>query len=253
MQNKALKLALLSLGLSEHDSTIYLELASLGATTSGPLITKTGLHRNVVYTSLERLVAKKYVIESLVKGKKRFIVADPSIITRDYEEKLEIAEEIAEEISAIAEQEPQEISVHTGNEEYLTLLNGLIRMLPKGGTKYVLGTGGEDFMAVTMRPIWRKYHKIAKKQGIIIKMISYESQRKAIESDIAKENIYEIRYLPDEIKNPSGIHIYPEAETVLNIIYSTQDLPVTAIRIKNDNLVSGQLNLFNNLWKMAKP
>ncbi|MFH1089265.1 MAG: helix-turn-helix domain-containing protein [Candidatus Uhrbacteria bacterium] len=252
MSNSSIKSALLSLGLSEHDSVVYLALAQLGATTSGPLITKTQLHRNVVYTSLEHLVDLKYVLETQERGKKRFVVADPSIITRDFEEKLTVANEVSKEISTIAELESQEISIHEGNEEYLTLLTGLIRMLPKGGTKYVLGTGGEDFMGITMRPIWKKYHKVAKNRGIKIKMIAYESQRQAIANDIEKEGIYEVCYLPDEIENPAGTHIYPEAGVILNIIYSTPNQPVTAVRIKNKNLVQGQLNLFNKLWKIAK-
>ena len=107
-------------------------------------------------------------------------------------------------------------------------------------------------MAETMRPIWKKYHRVAKEQGIRIKMIAYESQRAAIATDVGNEGMYEVRYLPDNIENPAGTHIYPEVGVMLNIIYSTEDRPVTAIRIKNDDLARGQLNLFKNLWKMAK-
>ena len=235
-----------------QDADVYLALAALGATTSGPLIAKTGLHRNVVYTALEHLIASKYVIESQVRGKKQFVITDPSVIARDFALKSEIAKETAAKIESIAKQDSQEITVHQGNDEYLALLTGLIRLLPKGGTKYVLGTGGEDFMAETMRPIWKKYHRVAKEQGIRIKMIASESQRAAIATDVGNEGMYEVRYLPDNIENPAGTHIYPEVGVMLNIIYSTEDRPVTAIRIKNDDLARGQLNLFKNLWKMAK-
>ncbi|MFA5945762.1 MAG: helix-turn-helix domain-containing protein [Patescibacteria group bacterium] len=248
-----LKSALISLGVTEQETEVYLALAELGACTSGPIIEKTGLHRNVVYTALEHLIARKFVLESQVKGKKQFVVADPTVISTEFSQKAEIARDVALGIQTLAKRQRQEISVHEGNEEYLALLARLIRELPRGATKYVLGTGGEAFMALTMRPIWRKYHKVAKEQGIKIKMIAYESQRAALEQDVTKEGIYEVRYLPDEIENPSGVHIYPEANTMLNIIYSTTEQPVTAIRIKNPDLVQGQLNLFKNLWKTAKP
>lgn len=252
MAEKHIKTALLALGITDHEVDVYLTLAELGACTSGPLIAKTGLHRNVVYTALEHLIDRKFVLESQVRGKKQFVVADPTVIASEFLQKAEIAQNAADEIGVLAKRQKQEISVHEGNEEYLALLTGLIRQLPKGGTKYVLGTGGEEFMTLTMRPIWRKYHKVAKAQGIKIKMIAYESQREAIADEVSKEGIYEVRYLPDEIENPAGVHIYPEADTMLNIIYSTDERPVTAIRIKNDDLVLGQLNLFKNLWKMAK-
>ena len=252
MQKNPLKTTLLQLGLSGQETDVYLVLAENGPSTSGPLITKTGLHRNVVYTALEHLVADKYVTESQVRGKKQFAITDPDIFSRTFSQKADIAKQVTQDIAALAKQEPQEITLHEGNEEYLALLTGLLRRLPKGATKYVLGTGGEDFMRETMRPIWRKYHTVAKEQGIHIKMIAYESQRAAIAADVAKEGIYEVRYLADEIENPAGTHIYPEAGVVLNIIYSTENHPVTAIRIRNSDLAQAQLILFKNLWKMAK-
>lgn len=54
------------------------------------------------------------------------------------------------------------------------------------------------------------------------------------------------------MENPSGIHIYPEVNTVLTIIYSDKNRPVTAIKMVNPSLVKGYLNLFGNLWKMGK-
>lgn len=247
-----IKRRFLDLGLKKEEAEVYLALAEIGATFSGSLIEKTGLHRNVVYTALEHLIARKFVLESQVRGKRRFVVADPAIISSEFDRKAIIAEEIAKEIDSMALRELQEITTYEGNEEYLALLVGLIRKLPKGSTKYVIGTGGEEFMMETMRPIWKEYHKVARAQGIRIKMIAYESQREAIANDVAKEGVYDVRYLPADIENPSGVHVYSEAGVVLNIIYSTTERPVTAIRIKNNDLVIGQLNLFKNLWKIAK-
>ncbi len=238
--------------MKKEETEVYMVLAEVGATSSGLLIAKTGFHRNVVYTALEHLIDRKFVIESQVRGKKQFVVADPSVIAEEFNRKADVAKEVADEVSVIAKRKAQEVTVHEGNEEYLALLTGLIHQLPKGSTKYVIGTGGEEFMEETMRPLWKKYHKVAKEQGIRIKMIAYESQRKAIADDIAKEGIYEVRYLPSAVENPSGTHIYPEAGVMLNIIYSTNDRPVTAIRIKNTDLVEGQLNLFEHLWETAK-
>jgi len=233
---------------------VYLVLAELGTVSTGPLIAKLGLHRNVVYTALEHLVNRKFVIESQVKGKKTFAVADPSVIAEEFTRKADIAKEVADEVSAMAKRKQQEVTVHEGNEEYLSLLLGILRS-PSDEKKivYVLGTGGELFMENTMRPIWKKYHKLAREQGVSIKMISYESQREALKDDITRDrDLYDVRYLPNESENPAGTQIYPWASTTLNIIYSTTGRPVTAIQIKNGDLVEGQLNLFKHLWKSAK-
>lgn len=252
MDRKALKTALLKLNLKEHESQVYLELVLLGPTTSGPLIKKTGLHRNVVYTSLEHLVDRKYVLESQFRGKKQFVAAEPGVIEQEFLQKSVVAKEVAQEIGKLAVHPVQEITVYEGNEAYLNLLTELIHKLPRGGTSYILGTGGEEFMELTMRKLWSRYHKAVRQQGIHIRMISYESHRSMLDRDLAGErDLYDIRYLPDNIENPSGVRIYPEAGVIVNMIFSTATQPVTAIRIRNQDLVQGQLNLFENLWKMG--
>ena len=83
-------------------------------------------------------------------------------------------------------------------------------------------------------------------------MIGYESQKESIDPYVLKEGMYEVKYLPSDLENPAGVHIYPEADTVLNIIYSDTSHEVTAIKIKNKAFVQSHLNLFNNLWQRAK-
>ncbi len=254
MTENDIKQGFLTLGLSLPEVEVYLTLVSLGESTSGPLIAKTDLHRNVVYTALEHLIVRKYVIESQKNGKKLFALAEPSIISADFAEKMDLAREISESIKRMAQLPVQEVSVHQGNDEFLSLLMGLMRTPSKmQKTIYIIGTGGESFMENTMRMIWKKYHKVARSEGIQIKMISYESQRLALRDDIVKDrDLYEVRYLPDESENPAGVQIYPWAFTMLNVIYSTSDRPVTAIKIRNDDLVKGQLKVFENLWKVGK-
>ena len=254
MEKNTLKNNLLLLDFTDSEGQVYLELTLAGASTTGPLIKKTGLHRNVVYTALEHLVDRKFVLESQISGKKQFSVADPDIIQQKFEKKLETAKSVSKALLEIGTHPVQEITVYEGNEAYLTLLTEQIRKIPRGGTSFILGTGGEEFMELTMRKLWKRYHKVIREQGIRIQMISYESHRKMLERDLTGEKeLYDIRFLPDNIENPSGVRIYPEAGVIINMIFSTQTQPVTAIRIKNADLVQGQLNLFENLWKMGTP
>ena len=243
---------LIKLGFSENDALVYLALAELKTATPNPLITKTGLHRSLVYTALEHLVARKLVSKFETRGKQTFSIASPDVLLEDFSAKQKIAEETVQTIKQMLSTDAQEITIHHGNEEYLNLLTSLLKQLPKGGTKYVLGTGGEEFMAETMRPIWKKYHVVAKERKISIKMIGYRNQKESFQEDANKEGMYSIKYLPSATENPSGIHIYPEAGVVLNIIYSDTNKPVTAIKIKDRSLVKGYMNLFTNLWKEAK-
>lgn len=245
--------ALKTLDFSDNDTRVYLALVRHEPCPAGPLIQATRLHRNIVYTSLAHLIERKLATERQVRGTKHFSLTSPTALLAEFRAKQEQAEQAVSMITQLRSQESlEEITVHQGNEEYLQLLTGLIRQLPQGGTKYVLGTGGAAFMDATMLPIWRRYHKVALEQKIGIKMISFESQRAALTESVKHPPIYDVRYLPDTSENPSGIHIYPEAKTVLNIIYSDESSPVTAIKIVNPKLVRGYLHLFGNLWKQAK-
>ncbi|HEX8974779.1 MAG TPA: helix-turn-helix domain-containing protein [Patescibacteria group bacterium] len=247
-----LKNSLLEFGFTANEAQVYLALLELGSSTAGPLIAKTGLHRNVVYTSLQHLKERRLVTEASKRGKKNFTAVSPVILEEEFEQKARSAKKLTQNILQNLKPAAEEITIHQGNEEYLQLLTGILKAMPKGSTKYVIGTGGEEFMAATMRPIWKKYHQTAKAQKIKIKMIGYENQRSTLENDIRREGIYEMRYLPDEIENPAGVHVYPEIGTILNIIYSDKHKPVTTIRIKNKQLAEGYLNFFNNLWKIGK-
>jgi|GEM_PF-1779201 len=240
------------LGFSAHDATVYLALlGTKEPIIAGPIISETGLHRNIVYTSLEHLLARKLVAERAIRGKKHFSIASPTVIKDEFARKALLAKETRQTITEAMTHDAQEITIHSGNEEYLALLTGILSSMPKGSDKYVLGTGGEAFMRTTMRPIWKHYHKVAEAQEIAIHMLGYESQRGAIEPDIAGLDYYDVHYLPNEIENPAGLHIYPSVGIVLNIIYSDKNTPVTAIKIKNKALTEGYLNLFKNLRKMA--
>ncbi len=250
--NESLQKNLRELDFPPHDAVVYTALLEKGPCTAGPLITAIGLHRNVVYTSLDHLVFRKLVSEKVMRGRKHFTATAPNALAEEYEKKFHLASETSETIGRMLAKGIQEITVHQGNEEYLALLTSIIKTLPKGATKYVLGTGDETFMANTMRPIWKEYHRVAHAQKLKIRMLAYEPQRMTMTAELEAEGVYNVRYLPSEIENPSGIHIYPEAGVVLNIIYSDDTTPVTAIKIRHETLVKGYQQLFESLWRMGK-
>ncbi len=252
MEISTLKNHLEELGFSNSEAIVYLALLEQGLGSAGPLIASTGLHRNVVYTSLEHLKARKLVSERLIRGVKHFSLTSPESLTQEFQKKSQIAGVTTEEILRRLPSESQEITIHQGNDEYLALLSSLLHSLPKKSDKYVLGTGGEEFMRLTMRPIWKSYHAVASDQEVRIHMLAYDSQRSAIEPDTTGNPLYDVRYLPDEIENPAGIHIYPAIDTVLNIIYSNETTSVTVIKIRNKALAEGYLHLFKNLWRTSE-
>jgi hypothetical protein len=249
--------SLRSLDFSDNEAAVYLALVELTSvdepqTTAGPLVQKTGFHRNVVYTALAKLEALKLINCKIIRGRTYFAVSDPGIFEELFVEKARKAKEVARSIKNRLPQSLREITIHQGNEEYLALLSATIKSLPEGSTKFVMGTGGHLFMQQTMQPIWQAYHDLVIKKKIRIRMIGYESQRSCLEDAIRGLKMYDIRYLSDDVENPAGMHIYPPIGVSFNIIYPDNQAPVTAIRMKNESLAKSYELLFKNLWKLAK-
>ncbi len=240
------------LGFSQNEAEVYLALLSKGPCNAGPVITETGFHRNVVYTALGHLKARKLVSERKIRGRAQFELTDPQHLAQEFSEKAATAEEVAKQLQHLAATPVREITIHEGNKEYLALLTSLLQAMPKGSTKYVLGTGGAAFMRETMVPLWDAYHKVARAQQLKIQMIGYHGQESSIDPWTRSEKMYHLRYLPAALENPAGVHIYPEIGVVVNVLYSTATQPVVAIKMQNDRLVQGYMNFFTNMWKMAK-
>ena len=59
-----------NLGFYKNEAKVYLALLELGFTSTGPLIKKTNLHRNIVYESLDKLITHGLVASTMQKGKK---------------------------------------------------------------------------------------------------------------------------------------------------------------------------------------
>lgn len=237
------------LGFSSNEIDVYLALLGKKSATGGEIIKQTGFHRNVVYTSLNHLINKKVVCEKSKNKKKYFVPETLDYLEQSISEQVEICKIANNEIKNNLSEDNNSITVYEGNDEFLRLLLSLLNKLDIGGRKYILGAGGEEFMEETMRSIWKKYHKKAEERKIKINMIAYENQKDALLKDIEKnKSLYEIKFLQGQDKNPSGIQIYPQLNTVVNIIYSDSKTNVTAIKIVSSKLTQGYLNLFNSLW-----
>jgi predicted transcriptional regulator len=72
--------ALKSIGLTEGESKAYLALLSIGSSTVGPIIDKSGISASKVYYILERLVNKGLASVMTDQGQKIYTAANPNMI-----------------------------------------------------------------------------------------------------------------------------------------------------------------------------
>ena len=89
-----LSVDLIQLGFNRHEADVYLALLENGLSTSGPIIKKTGLHRMIVYNTLDSLIEKQYVNLLYQNNIKHFLANNPEAIAEKVRRQKELAEEL---------------------------------------------------------------------------------------------------------------------------------------------------------------
>lgn len=233
------------LGLSENEAKVYLALLSIGFCTTGPIIKKTGLHRNIVYETLNKLLNRGLVSLSIQKGKKHFRVLSPAKILQQEKNQFDLAQEIVPTLIKMQKTEKQEVILYEGVEGFKNAHLDAIGQMKNNGTIYVLIAGGDKWTAI-MKDALKKFDHIRIKQKVNIKIVALENQRKSM-SEQAKRTLFEARFLKKSFENPADTAIY--GDVTLIMVYGN---PVFAIMIKNPQIAKSFQQYFNIFWEMAK-
>jgi hypothetical protein len=235
---------LLQLGFNKNEAMVYLTLVELGQSPAGAIIKKTSLHRNIVYETLDKLIAKKMVMEMTLKNIAVFSPTDPGRILEIQKEKLSVAEEIVPRLSSMANIK-QEIVIYEGREGFQNFGINYVSRMKEGSTIYVLGAAG-DLWYERMGVKYNRYERIRKQKKIVMKMVEYHvSKLDKQKSD--NHEFYEVRVIPANLETPANVLIL-EDYIALQIF----EEPMSVVEIKNASVAKAYLNYFNLLWAQGK-
>jgi sugar-specific transcriptional regulator TrmB len=239
--------ALIQLGFSQHEATIYLALIDLGKTGTGEIIRKTGLHRNIVYETLDKLIRRKLVFKIANKKVAQFELADPARILAEVRAKTALAEQIVPELASRANIK-QEVVIYDGLEGFRASSMDFIERMSPSSTIYVLGAIGDRWYQL-MGNKALQHDKLRLKKRIVMREILYGKESMEIDNKMAsnKANLYEIRVIPQEFETPANMLIVEDM-----IILQTLIEPYSAVQIKNPALSQAYLNYFNAMWEQAE-
>jgi sugar-specific transcriptional regulator TrmB len=230
-------------GLTDNEAKIYFALLEIGAKPAGTISRRIGLHRRVIYDSLERLIEKGLVGYILENNKKIFQASSPQRILEIIKEKEKSLEDVL----------PQMLSLFNKEKEK-----------PKQETNFYKGTNG-------LKSIFEDQLEESKKDEILIigaSNLAYEYlniyfhwfDKKRVENKIRTKIIFngipakhkiplaEIRYLPDKYSSDLAINIYSDKVAIINW---KKDKPI-AILIKDKDVAQGYKKHFELMWKIAK-
>jgi len=245
--NKDLQNQLQKIGFSSNEAKVYLILAETGLTSTGPIIKKTGLHRNIVYETLDKLITRKLVSESDQRGVKHFKALNPEKILIIQEQEHNLAKLLIPKLQNLKKREKVEVIIYEENEGFGTAHRNAIDHIKPGQTIYVMGAGGEKFYQAIGESL-KYFEKVRLKKQSTVKLISYKSRKQEFtDENTLKRQLLEIKFLPLNFSNPAGTAIY--GHIVLVLIYSPS--PVI-IEITSREVAESYKKYFNLLWQIAK-
>lgn len=239
-----IKEILRKLGMTQNEVEVYLTLLNSGELSVNEIGTKSGLHRQVCYDALDRLLEKGFVSYIIKNNKKFFKPLNPDKII-DYldEKKLEI-DSILPKLNAMfrAEREETEVEVIKGKNVLRTIYNDIFRILKeKKETLYAMGIEETKFLKFDEIAIKQHISKL-RKNRLKEKLLSKQSATYFFEGPQS-----EYRLIPDHLFNPNPTHIY--GDKVAIIIWGH---PAYGVIIKNKQVADANRKYFQMLWKMAK-
>jgi sugar-specific transcriptional regulator TrmB len=238
--------ALQKAGLTPSESTVYVALLKLGETPIAPILKQTGLHSQIVYRAIDRLV-ERGLVSTFRRNRRTFVQAEePSALVDVEKQRLQELELLVPMLNNLKKgKEDSFVRVSRGEQAIRDLRLRAIKELPKGGTHYVIGATGQRYYQV-MQPAFLQIERLRISKKITTKLVAFESQRASIQKNAIK-TLFDCRFLPSRQAAPTSTIVFNN--TVLIQIWSEDPI---IIRIDSKELAQNYLDYFNTLWKSAK-
>ncbi len=240
-------------GFSPGESKVYLSLLELGISTSGPIVSKSGVSTSKVYKILSRLIKKGFVSYLVKNGVRHFKAENPEKLKELFDLRQKELDSLKKGIDEIL---PSLISksdlankksvtlVYEGIDGLKSVFDNSLKELQRGDAVYISGV---TKTTEEIRNYFLHYFKKQTKIGFKVRCIFDESAR--FKAKERKNKLSEFRFLPKGMLTPATIDTYHD-KTIFSV--SNPNYILTIV-IKNQEIAESFKTQFEALWKLAKP
>lgn len=233
------------LGLNKNQAKVYLALFDLGKTKAGEIITKTGLHRHLVYQALDELTKQRLATKTTQGKIFLFQATDPTHLLDNVREQNLVAENIIDSLKERGKITEQNITLYEDDEGIRAFFLHNAEKIQAGECVYIIASEGKKFeQTIGSRTLRNCFKKISDNNGSI-KILMYQNQKY---SDEIMHFLYSV----------SGVEINFLAENIIPSVQSTitkysvsftifED-PASTIEVQNKHLAEAYINYFDLLW-----
>ena len=226
-------------GLTENESKVYISLLNLGPSHAGEISIKSGLHRRVVYDTINMLSQKGMIGYVTKNNVKLFQAVEPKRILEIIKEKEQHINEIIPQMQELYHltREKEEVNFYKGKNGLKTVMEDQLAT-----RKEILIIGASPLAYEILQFYFKWFDKRRIQNKIKVKVIFNKTNQKLrIPSS-------EVRFLPSGYSSPLAVNIY--GDKIALILWSKEN--PFAVVIKNKEISEGYRNYFEIMWKSAK-
>ena len=239
------------LNVPEREAQVYVALLKSGLTRVGPIVTKTKLHRMLVYQALENLKDMRLASMVVKNGRQHWQVTNPSVILERVQKQEELAQELVKEIEDMRKVSEDDVSVQIFYGR-LGLIENLEMLLRSAGAtdkimRIIGGTSDVDLFNL-IGDWYPEYQALQQRLGVSKHLIAPEGHSRPFERLFPKVAGNESRLMKEGLSNPTFTRITPEIVSIE--IYGSSE-PVI-IQLRNKSIAKAYVDKFNLLWEAAK-
>ena len=243
---------LINYGLTKSEAILYITLLKNGESKVGALIKAANFRSGKIYQVLDYLLQKGLITFTIHNNVRYYSANDPLKILNLIQDKKRALQE--QELSLKQElplfrkissspKVPCSIKVYEGVEGMRAVLHYFYQKLPLRSTIFIYGANDDLHRDVVLS--WKTFEEIRSEKNLHLKIIMTQLSAKGREMRRNKKHHKEYRYL-------FGMDIVSfmlASDMVLLFNFTQQN----CILIENQDYTQQFKNMFNFLWKIAKP
>lgn len=243
MDEARIIIALEAIGLHKNEILIYLDLIKIGSSSAHDIATRTKIHRPNVYDTLNKLLKKGIVTQSIKENKKVFYPISPKNLMNYLKQKEYDLQEVIPEIEKIhnTPKKPRRVTMSEGIRAFRNILDSLLEK-------------NQDIFA----------YGIPKEVPNIIGGFIGDFHKRRIEKKITMKHIYNqdakerIRYL-NELDFTEAKALPASFNTTITtlicgdtVLLNFWEDPLCTIVIQNQSIANTYKNYFDIIWNQAQ-
>ncbi len=244
MSYKNLANALLNIGMTDKESSVYLAVLGQGPTTVLKIATATGIKRTTVYSILESLKQKGLITIELKGFKQQYSAESPEKLSKLLDTRKKVFESFMPELLALYNLNPGEsfIKFYEGLAGIKSVYENLLKDVASGDD-YLVFADDEQWFKLD-REFFQAFIERRAKLDIKIRSLLQDSPEAQMHKKFERNYNESIKILPKDTAMTTNLVIIPK-----RVVIHQLTPPVNAIVIETKSIIKMQRELFEIAWR----